>query len=383
VLDQHGRVLPSSGLTPNTRLLSPAEVQHARRFPVVLEATPPGSTTDSLIVAQQASDGRPFLVVVSGSLVGVHSAVSRATLEMLLAAVGAVVAAGVAGWLIAGAALAPVERMRRDAAAISALDQDATLDVPNTRDEIAALAQTLNDLLLRLQNTLERQRSFVASAGHELRSPLTILKVELELAGRPGRSKDDLVGAIREAAGETDRLINLAEDLLLLAESDDGVDFVHLQQVNLAELSGRVVAASAARAAACGVALVLHAPPRLTAQADPIRVRQALDNLLDNALRFAPTGSTVTLCVRQEGVVAELSVLDEGPGIAPEFIPHAFDRFSRPNCTREHDQGSTGLGLSIVQSIAHAHCGEARITNRPGGGVCAVFRIPVVQPRSG
>jgi signal transduction histidine kinase len=131
------------------------------------------------------------------------------------------------------------------------------------------------------------------------------------------------------------------------------------------------------------VALVLHAPPRLTAQADPIRVRQALDNLLDNALRFAPTGSSVTLSVRQDGDMAELSVLDEGPGIAPEFIPHAFDRFSRPDCTREHDQGSTGLGLSIVQSIANAHCGEARITNRPGGGACAVFCIPVVQSGSG
>ena len=383
VLDQHGRVLASSGLAPNTRLLSPADVQRARQGPVVLEATPPGSATDSLIVAEQASDGRPFLVVVSGSLAGVHSAVSRATLEILLAAIGAVVAAGVAGWLIAGAALAPVERMRRDAAAISALDEDATLDVPNTRDEIAALAQTLNDLLLRLQNTLERQRSFVASAGHELRSPLTILKMELELAGRPGRSRDDLVRAIREAAGETDRLIHLAEDLLLLAESDDGVDFVHLQPVDLAELGGRVLGASEARAATRGVALVLHAPPRLTAQADPIRLRQALDNLLDNALRFAPTGSSVTLVVRQDGDVAVLSVLDEGPGIAPEFIPRAFDRFSRPDCTPEHDQGSTGLGLSIVRSIAHAHCGEARITNRPGGGACAVLCIPVAQPRSG
>jgi hypothetical protein len=334
-------------------------------------------------VAEQASDGRPFLVVVSGWLVGVHTAVSRATLEVLLAAIGAVVAAGLAGFLIAGAALAPVERMRRDAAAISAVDQDATLDVPNTRDEIAALAQTLNDLLFRLQDTLERQRSFVASAGHELRSPLTILKMELELAGRPGRSKDDLVRAIHEAAGETDRLIHLAEDLLLLAESDDGLDFVHLQQVDLAELADRVVDASAARAATCRVALVLHAPPHLTARADPIRVRQALDNLLDNALRFAPTGSSVTLSVRQEGDEAELSVLDEGPGIAPEFIPHAFDRFSRPDCRHEHDQGSTGLGLSIVQSIAHAHGGEARITNRPGGGACAEFCIPIAQPRSG
>jgi two-component system OmpR family sensor kinase len=383
VLDENGRVLASSGLASNTPLLSPADVRRARHGPVVIEATPPGSTADSLIVAEQASDGRPFLVVVSGSLGGVHSAVSRATLEVLLAGIGAVLAAGVAGWLIAGAALAPVERMRRGAAAISALDQNATLDVPGTRDEIAALAQTLNDLLLRLQSTLDRQRSFVASAGHELRSPLTILKMELELAGRPGRSKDDLVGAIREAAVETDRLIHLAEDLLLLAESDDGVDFVHLERVDLTELGARVVAASTARALACGVALTLNAPLCVTAEADPIRVRQALDNLLDNALRFAPSGSSVTLSIHQNGDVAELSVLDEGPGVAPEFIPRAFDRFSRPDGSRENWQGSTGLGLSIVQSIAQAHSGEARITNRVDGGTSVVFRIPVEQPESG
>lgn len=377
VLDVHGQVLASSGLASSSSVLSPLEAARAQHGAIVLERAATATKSASLVVAQRASDGRPFLVAVEGSLASVDSAVSRATLEIVLGGIISVLAAAAAGWMIAGAALTPVERMRRNAAAISDLNQNTMLDVPVTRDEIAALAETLNDLLSRLHDSLERHRSFVAAAGHELRSPLANLKMELELAARPGRSREELAAAVGEAATETDRLIHLAEDLLLLAESDEGTDFVHLEGVDLTELGTLVVDASTPRAARRAISLTLDSPPSLIARADPIRLRQALDNLIDNALRFAPAGSTVTLTIRQHGQTAELSVLDQGPGFEAQFMPRAFDRFSRSESTGVHDQSNTGLGLSIVEAIAHAHSGDAVITSAPGRGACVVIRIPI------
>jgi len=130
-----------------------------------------------------------------------------------------VLAAGLAAWVLAGAALRPVERMRRQVADITDQDRDVQLAVPGTRDEIARLAVTVNGLLTRLQHALERERGFVADAGHELRTPLAILRAELELAARPGRSREQLASAMVSAVQETDRLARLAEDLLLLARA--------------------------------------------------------------------------------------------------------------------------------------------------------------------
>ncbi|MBO0813808.1 MAG: HAMP domain-containing protein, partial [Actinobacteria bacterium] len=317
----------------------------------------------------------------------------------------AVLVAGLGGWLLTGAALRPVGRMRRRLEEITGRDTSARLAVPATRDEIASLAVTMNGLLGRLQRALARQRAFTADAGHELRTPLTALRAELELAARPGKTRDALTAAVGAAASDTDRLIRLAEDLLLLARTDEGTTFLAPERT---DISGELHAAArrfAPAAAARDVAISVQAPEGLVVSADPGRVRQALGNLVDNALRHAPQASTVEisgyLATARAGTaeqetccgsadqpaapagqqVVTIQVQDHGPGFPPEFLPHAFERFQRADPARSRAEGGAGLGLAIVASIARAHGGWAEAGNHPGGGAWARIELPVDSGR--
>jgi signal transduction histidine kinase len=274
--------------------------------------------------------------------------------------------------------------MRRQSAGLAGHDDGTHLAVPSTRDEIASLASTLNELLDRQRHALaqerqalERERGFVADAGHELRTPLATLRAELELAGRPGRDRAELVDAVTSAAGETDRLIRLAEDLLTLARADGSAGFLRVRPTDLAD-----VTASAARAASAvgdlrDVDVVLDTPAHLEARVDPDRLRQALDNLLANAVRHSAEHGVVTLTVtRHEGRVV-FSVADDGPGFPEEFLPHAFERFRRADTARARSEGGSGLGLAIVETIARAHDGRVRAANRTEGGAVVEIDLPV------
>ena len=304
-------------------------------------------------------------------------AVERAELAFLVGGPGAVLLAGTGAWLLAGAALRPVELMRRQAAEISDRELDRRLAVPATRDEIAALGTTMNALLERLQEALHRERGFVADAGHELRTPLAILRTELELAARPGRSREALVDAVQQAGEETDRLIRLAEDLLLLARADNDQPFLRPVPLSLPDLLQTAARAAGTRAAARDVTVSVDAPAALQVEADPDRLRQAVDNLLDNATRHAPPGSTVELVAAapRPGVVT-VEVADRGPGFPVPFLPHAFERFHRVESSRSRDAGGTGLGLSIVRAVARAHGGDAVAANRPDGGAAVTIELP-------
>jgi two-component system OmpR family sensor kinase len=307
------------------------------------------------------------------------AAVDRAVSALLLGGPPAALLAGLGAWLLAGATLRPVERMRRQAADISDQDLDRRLAVPATRDEVAALAITINDLLSRLGEALDRERGFVADAGHELRTPLAILRTELELAARPGRTREALADAVAQAGQETDRLIRLAEDLLLLARADNRQPFLRPVPLSLPDLLEAAARGARARAEARSVEVVVDCPPELDIEADPDRLRQAVDNLLDNASRHAPDGSTVdvTASVLREGVIA-VDVTDRGAGFPPEFLPQAFDRFRRAEASRARDSGGSGLGLAIVRAVAQAHGGTASATNRQAGGAA----VRIVIPRS-
>ena len=375
VLDQHGAVVATSGLDSSVHLAVPRQVEAARHGVTVATHRLPGSSSDWLILAAPASDQKPYIVVVGASLSTVESAVSQVERVVVIGGLLGVLVAGLTAWLLAGASLAPVERMRRQVAEMSTSDTESQLRVPESRDEIASLAVTLNDLLARLQEALQHQRAFVAAAGHELRSPLAILKTELELAGRPGRSADELRVAVDEAAEETDRLVHLAEDLLLLAQSDEPAGFVRPKETDLVELVERIVDGYQARARSVGVAVTLFGPSALVARVDALRLRQAIENLLDNALRFAPDGSAIAVRLRRgDGVT--VSVADEGPGFDPSFVPEAFDRFSRRDQARQSDSGGTGLGLSIVQAIVKAHGGSVEITTGLTRGAVVTLRLP-------
>ncbi len=358
-------------------LLDPVQQDQALAGEVSFTAVVGGDRSRILATTAPARDGRVLVVVGTGTDVS-EAAVSRAESALLLGGPGAALIAGVAAWLLAGAALRPVERMRRQAAEISEQELDRRLAVPSTRDEVAALGATMNALLARLQEALQRERGFVADAGHELRTPLAILRTELELASRPGRSRENLVEAITHAGEETDRLIRLAEDLLLLARADNHQPFLRLAPLSLPDLLRTAARGATVRAADRGVAIEVDGPTELTITADADRLRQAVVNLLDNATQHAPPDSVVEVAVRADvpGAVV-IEVCDRGPGFPPEFLPHAFERFHRAEASRSRDRGGTGLGLSIVRAVMEAHGGEAAVANRPDGGASVRLELPI------
>ena len=298
--------------------------------------------------------------------------------SLVIGGVAFLVLAGIGAYWLARAALAPVERMRREAAALSGTGTGtgSTLQVPRTHDEIAALAVTMNDLLVRLRTALARQRAFAADASHELRTPFAVLAGELELASRPGRSKAELAAAVGVAGEEVTRLARITDDLLLLARGDEGKLVIHPEPTDIGTLLAQSAERAGTRAATAGAGCRVDAPPGLVAAVDPGRIRQAVDNLVDNALRFAPRGTDIVLSAAQAGRSLLIEVRDSGPGFPPDFLPHAFERFRRPDQDRARGEGGAGLGLAIVQAIALAHGGQVSAGNRPGAGAAVRLEIP-------
>lgn len=371
-----GRLLASSPLAGTQPLLDAAQRQRALAGRVSFTTTVSGVRSRLLATTVPFLGQRVFVVLGTTSDVS-DAAVDRVQTALVVGGPPAVLLAGASAWLLAGAALRPVERMRREAADISDRDTGRRLAVPSTRDEVAALGATINGLLARLQEALERERGFVGDAGHELRTPLAILRAELELAARPGRSREALVEAVNHAGEETDRLIRLAEDLLLLARADNAQPFLRPVPLLLPDLLGAAARGAGARAEARGVTVAVRGPAALTVLADPDRLRQAVDNLLDNATRHAPSGSVVEVNATANGTgMITVEVADRGPGFPVEFLPNAFERFHRADAARTRDGGGTGLGLSIVQAITEAHGGHATVGNRPGGGATVTLELP-------
>jgi signal transduction histidine kinase len=310
---------------------------------------------------------RGRLIVAVGTALGERDDSLR-TLGWLLGAGGfvALLLASLAGYGVASGALRPVEAMRRRAAEIAPGSGGGDrLPVPASGDEVARLGTTLNEMLGRLESAFERERTFAADASHELRMPLGILKTELELALKSGRTPEELRAAIGSAAEETDRLVQLAEDLLVIARLDDGKLALRTVDLDAADLLEHVAARFSVEADSAGP---------IPLRGDGVRLEQALGNMADNALRHG--GGAVRLSAVSRDHVVELHVIDEGPGFDREFIAHAFERFARADGARS--RGGSGLGLAIVAAIAASHGGVARAANRPGGGADVWIELPAV-----
>ena len=301
-------------------------------------------------------------IVVASSLAAREEALHRIYRELIIAGPLVVLLASLAGYALAAAALRPVEMMRRRAASMTPASP-GLLPVSPARDEISRLAVTLNDMISRLHAALEHERRFVADASHELRTPVALLRTELELALRRPRSAEELTLAIRSALDETVRLSRLADDLLLLARAEEGSLPLRRERVELIELFEGVAVRFANRAREGG-RHVRAVPTAAFVEGDPVRLEQALNNLVDNALTYG-TGEVEIFAEAKNGTV-ELHVADHGAGFDESFLSRAFDRFSRADEAR--GRAGAGLGLSIVQLIADVHGGSVGAANRPNGG---------------
>jgi signal transduction histidine kinase len=264
--------------------------------------------------------------------------------------------------------------MRRQAAEISAHDAASRLQVPRTRDELAALATTMNELLTRLHDASARQRAFVADAGHELRTPLAVLRTELELANRPQRDEAELRDALEHVAAGVDRLADLTADLLLLARADEAIE-PRFETVRVAGVLEAAVATATEGAGHPVATVAVDVPTDLEVRAVPSLLYRAVENVLENALHYAPVASPVTVRGSRSGAEVAIEVADCGPGFPTEFLPFAFERFRRADDARSRAEGGTGLGLAIVRSIAELHGGAATARNAADGGAVVTFSI--------
>jgi two-component system OmpR family sensor kinase len=344
----------------------PVAALRAIHGPQFMSLPPAGGRPALRVFVLPTTEGRRLFVVVGSGAAEVSQTLADLRLLLETAGPAALALACLAAWLLAGAALRPVERMRREAAAISVSEPGRRLPLPGANDEVARLGRTLNSLLDRLQGALDREQRLLDDASHELRTPLSILKAELDLTLSRARGADELQAALQSASEETDRLARLAEDLLVLSRARAGGFRIHRMNTPVRELLGKACAGHEARAQDRGATIECSAPA-VQIPVDPMRLRQALDNLLDNAIRYGPeTGGLIRMEAAVSGEVVAITVENPGPGFADGLLPRAFEAFVRGGSDGTRHAGA-GLGLAIVRAVARAHGGTATAENIPGG----------------
>jgi two-component system OmpR family sensor kinase len=316
--------------------------------------------------------------------VGMSLRRAQSALERLLEALVVLIPLGVAlaaagGAIIARIALRPVDEMARTARRITAEDLSRRLTPRGTQDELDRLAGTLNEMLARLEEAFTQTRRFAADAAHELRTPLTALKGGIEVTLRAARTDAEYRAALASSLEDVDRLIRVAEDLLLLSRSPAGSELPRTL-VELEPLLLEAAEEGARLARGTGVAVRVDDIVPATVTGDGLALRRALRNLVENAIKYTPAGGKVELSLVREDGCAALSVQDTGIGIAPADSERIFEPFVRLDAARSRDTGGTGLGLSIVRSIAAAHGGTLALDSRPGAGSRFTLLLPLAQP---
>jgi two-component system, OmpR family, sensor kinase len=362
LLDARGRVVDATRPIGRQPLVDAAELRRALRSATFVDRpSVPGLDEPARLLALSVSrDGRPFVLVVGGTRENRAETLGSLRTKLLIAGPVALLLATGLGYLLAGTGLRAVDAMRRRAADISADRPGERLPVPPANDELRRLGTTLNEMLNRLEEALERERSFVADAGHELRTPLALLRAELDYALQHAEDEEELREALGEASAETDRLVQLAAGLLLIAGSDRRRIPLKLEPIAARQLLESVRNRFEWRAGEAGRALELEVDGELVFSGDRLRLEQALGNLVENALRHGD--GRIRVEARERGGRVELRVSDQGDGFPDSFVEHAFDRFSRADPA--HGGGGAGLGLAIVDAIARAHGGSASVRGR-------------------
>jgi signal transduction histidine kinase len=370
VLTPSGGIVEATPAVASRPLLSRRVLARVRR-PTFFDRTPRRLDPTRLLVVPATVRGARSFVIVGATMSDAHEAIGRVQRLFEIAFPAALAICSVIGWILAGTALRPVERMRREADAISAADIARRLPVPTSDNTLARLAITLNATFDRLQAALERERRFVDDASHELRTPLTVLKAEIDSALAGSRSRAELERGLESAVEEVDHLARIAEDMLVLARAQHGTIAIHRAETSLRDLLEQERHAFARQAAGAGVTLTVDAADEMV-WIDRTRIRQALDNLLDNAIRHAPRGGGVRVAGETAGETLTILVADNGPGFAAEWLDRAFEPFNRgPNATYE----GSGLGLAIVQVIARAHGGRVSVGNAEHGGAHVALEL--------
>jgi heavy metal sensor kinase len=332
------------------------------RGPVLLAAVP-----------HNGLDNAHYVVEVGTSNSSSERTVGRLLIVMSVGLPIAVCMAVVGGFMLVRRALRPVERLAHKAEDITQHNLSERLPVVHTGDELERLSMSLNRMISRLEDSIQSSKQFVSDASHELRTPLTVVRGSLEALAQD----EQLRMHTRETAGsmleEVDRLIEIVEGLLALSRLDAGEANTEWVPFDLAELAATTADQMSLLAEDKSVTVICDCAGGVHVEGDRARMKQVIVNLLDNAIKYTPSGGRVRLRIAHEEGHAILEVADDGIGIPLEALPHVFKRFYRVDASRSREQGGAGLGLSIVKSICAAHGAEVEVSSTPGKG--SLFRI--------
>ena len=289
--------------------------------------------------------------------------------------------AGVGGLFLAERTLKPVERITDIARGIGESDLSRRIDVESD-DELGRLSETLNGMIGRLEDAFAKQRQFVADASHELRTPLAVIQAESSLVLEKSRTEPEYRKALELVSQEVSFMSDIVGKLLLLARSDAGSEPMDYINVNLTDLLSELVQDIDVLAQDKGLKLELGPMESMTVRGDRTKLKQLFLNILDNAVRYTPSGGEVSCgLVRQDGK-AVASIVDSGIGIAAVHLPFVFDRFYRVDKARTYAEGGTGLGLSIASSIAKMHGGEIKVESPEGAGTTVTVTLPLADTQT-
>jgi heavy metal sensor kinase len=321
------------------------------------------------------------VVAVGESLRTMQETLRQLLLVLAVVVPGTIGLASLGGLWLAHRALAPIDGITRRVQRLNAADLDQRLNLDLPDDEVGRLARTFDNMLARLDEAFHRQRQFTADAAHELRTPLAIMKGDIEVTLLRPRRGPEYRRALAGLAEEVDGLTRLVEDLLLLARSDTGQPLLHLEPVDLVDLLAVVADQMRLLAEPRGLSVTLECPEILPITGDPDKLLRLFRNLMDNAITYTPPGGRITLRARAEPAGRVLvEVADTGPGISAEHQPHIFERFYRADASRSRASGGAGLGLAIARWIAEAHGGQIAVESALGWGTTFRVSLPRAAP---
>jgi two-component system, OmpR family, sensor kinase len=310
--------------------------------------------------------GNQTLVVEVGhSLKQIDNTMSSVRWAILGGVLAALALVGISGGVLVRRALSPVGRITRTAQNIElSSDLSRRVGYKGPMDEVGQLATTFDHMIEHLERDFEAQKHFIADASHDLRSPLTVLRGNLDLLKRK-LSEEERQESLKAMEGEAERMGRIVNDLLLLTEVESG----QLKRRELVSLKD-ILLEGAARGQQLlpNTSIVIGRLEDLSVMGDAYMLNRLLSNLIDNAIAYTPEGGVITLSLYRDGDQARLEVADNGRGIAPEHLPHIFDRFYRVDQARSRIKGGSGLGLAIVKAIAEQHQGKVTVTSEPGKG---------------
>jgi heavy metal sensor kinase len=322
----------------------------------------------------------PYLVQVGASVEGVDIALQRASMILLILTPSVFLIALGGGWWLVGRALQPVDEMTRTALSIESKHLDMRLVPPRTDNEIGRLASALNEMIARLDRSFKQMERFSSDASHELKTPLTSIRGEAEVALMSDLTPEEYRKTFQSIIEETERLTSIVNNLLLLARADANQVRLRQDLLWLDEVAMHAYEPMERLARRKHITLEIEAMEETPILGDALWLGQLISNLLQNAINYTPEGGQVFLAVVQETQeTVALRVRDTGPGIPAEHLPHIFDRFYRVDSGRSRDQGGSGLGLNIARWIAESHGGAISVASALNEGTTFVVRLPASQ----